>query len=66
MKAPEPFGAKLLRLREAAGLSMQQLGERAGISRQYVWRLEQGALQPSLETAQRLARALGKTLAVWE
>lgn len=58
------FGTTLKRLR--ADLSQEQLGEAAGVSRQAIDLLEKGQRQPSLETAERLAIALGKKLRVFE
>jgi len=58
------FGQKLKQLR--AALSQEQLGLAAGVSRQAIDLLEKGQRQPSLETAERLAVALGKKLRVFE
>jgi predicted ATPase/DNA-binding XRE family transcriptional regulator len=54
-----PFGALLLRLRSAAGLSQEDLAERSGLSRNGVSDLERGLRQsPRLETVRLLADAL--------
>lgn len=53
------FGATLRRLREAAGLSGQQLAEKAGTTRQTVHSLESGKYGPTWEVVQKLAAALG-------
>lgn len=62
----KPFALRLRELREVEGLSVQQLAERAGISRMTLWRLEAGRQQPSLEIAGKLAAALGRGLDCWE
>ncbi len=53
------FAEKLKRLRESAGLSQQQLADRAGMNRFGVAKLEQGVREPSWATVQVLAKALG-------
>jgi transcriptional regulator with XRE-family HTH domain len=53
------FHARLKELREAAGLTQGSLAELAGMSKGGVANLEQGIRKPSLETAQKLAAALG-------
>jgi transcriptional regulator with XRE-family HTH domain len=58
-------GARLRRIREQQGLSRQALAVRAGLSRAYVYSLEQGnendegARRPSYDVVARLARSLG-------
>lgn len=61
------FGGRLRRLREAAGLSVGELAQRVGLTRQYLYDLESGRkAAPSLDVARRLAESLGKKLRVWE
>ena len=48
--------------RERAGLSQAALAARAGISRQAVGAVEAGRHAPSVDTALRLARAVGATV----
>ncbi|WP_296722358.1 helix-turn-helix transcriptional regulator [Erythrobacter sp.] len=52
------FGRCLTRHREAADMSLAALGSVAGMSRAYVWRLEQGQVLPSLRNIARLSVAL--------
>lgn len=59
----DTFAARLRAARERAGLSVQQLAEAASLSRQGIYDLEAGRSEPGLETAQRLASALGADLA---
>jgi predicted ATPase/DNA-binding XRE family transcriptional regulator len=55
-----PFGARLRRLREAAGLTQEELAVRAGLSRNAVGALERGIRKrPYPHTVRSLARALG-------
>lgn len=58
------FSEKLKELR--GELSIADLATAAGMTRQAVDLLERGERQPSLETAERLATALGKKLRVFE
>lgn len=50
-------------LREQYGLSLQEVADRAGLSKSHVWELEQGrSRNPTVDTAARLARAFGVSL----
>jgi transcriptional regulator with XRE-family HTH domain len=61
-QAPENFAAMLRRHRAAAGLSQEELAERAGVSRRGISDLERGVHQaPYPATVRRLAEALGLT-----
>jgi transcriptional regulator with XRE-family HTH domain len=54
-----PFGALLRRYREAAGLSQEDLAERAGLTAKEIGALERGERQrPQPHTLQQLAAAL--------
>jgi transcriptional regulator with XRE-family HTH domain len=50
---------KLKRVRKAKGLSQYLLAKEAGISREYVRKLETGKYDPTVGMLQRLAKALG-------
>ncbi len=55
-----PFGDRLRRLREAAGLTQEELAERSGLSRDAVSALERGRRRhPQGQTIRALATALG-------
>lgn len=45
--------------RKRAGLTIDELAERAGLSSTYVWRMERGERNVSLKNLQKLADALG-------
>ena len=53
------FGARLKALRLAAGLTQEQLAERANMYSQHITRLETGGRSPTWETVLKLAKALG-------
>jgi len=57
----ENFGARLKRLRTAAGLTKSELSRRAVVSREYIYQLEEVRPQtrPGLRVAQPLADVLG-------
>lgn len=57
------FGRCVTRQREAAELAMSKLAELAGMSRAYLWRVEQGQTLPSLRNIARIAVALDMPLA---
>src|SRR5688572_2826951 len=56
--APTTFGDLLRQHRQAAGLTQQELAERAGLSVHGIQKLERGATRPYRDTAQRLITAL--------
>jgi transcriptional regulator with XRE-family HTH domain len=56
-------GVKLRELRLDAGLSQQELAERAGITREAVSMMETGKRSPYPRTMRQLAAALGVSVA---
>jgi transcriptional regulator with XRE-family HTH domain len=54
-----PFAEKLKTLREAAGLTQGELATRAKLHLGAIFKLEQGAREPSWATVQAVAKALG-------
>lgn len=58
---------RIRKLREAKGLSLDQLAAKAKISKTYLWQLERdvdGEKKPSADVLMRIANALSTTLAV--
>lgn len=53
------FGQRVRQLRKAAGLTQEELASRAGMSFKYVSSVERGDQNITLETLERLVRALG-------
>jgi transcriptional regulator with XRE-family HTH domain len=58
----QSFGARLKLLRERQHLSTTRLAHRAGIDFMQIHRYEKGKTQPTLDSAVRIARALGITV----
>lgn len=58
-EAGEVVRANLTRLREAGGLSQENLSFRAKLSRNHVHSIEKGERLPELDTLYKLAGALG-------
>ncbi len=56
------FGARLEKLRRTRGLTRREVSQRTGISRPYLWQVEDGRTRPSLDYAIRLARSLNVTV----
>ena len=54
----ERMAIKLKKIRQQRKLTQGELAERAGVTREYVARLEAGRYDPSLSTIERLAKAL--------
>jgi transcriptional regulator with XRE-family HTH domain len=52
------LGRKVRELREARGLSLKALAERAGVSESFVSQVERGVANPSVASLRRLAQAL--------
>lgn len=57
----ERFAENVKRLRRRAGISAEELGERAGVNRTHVGSIENGRTEPRLGTLIRLIGALGTT-----
>ena len=56
------FGLRLRELRQAKGLSQEQLARQVGVSKGTIYRYETNLQEPSLRVAGRLARVLGTSL----
>ena len=56
------IGLRIQTLRKLAGMSQEQLSERAGLQRTHVSRIEAGKYAVTLETIQAIAEALGMTV----
>ena len=56
------LGARIARMRTRAGLTQEQLAERAGIGASYVARIEVGQRRPTLDVLAELADSLGVPL----
>ena len=56
----ESFGSDIKKIREEKGISLQQLGDRAGFSKSYISMIENGKLKsfPKPETLQKIAVGL--------
>ena len=56
------FGQVVRVTREDRGWSQEQLAGRADLNRSYLGEIERGTVMPSIETAAKLAAALGVSL----
>ena len=52
-------GENIQRLREAAGLTQEELGKQTGVSQSMIAQIERGRKEPSLGLSRDLAAALG-------
>jgi DNA-binding Xre family transcriptional regulator len=60
---PPPIARNLRLIREQKGISLMDLGSRAGISYQHVQKIERGDIrEPTIGTLKKLADALGVKL----
>ena len=58
----ERIGNRIAALRKKAGLTQEQLADRAGLQRTHVGRIEAGRYAVTLEVVQAIAQALGMTV----
>ena len=58
------FGIRLLWERESAGLTRQELAEKAGVTKAYITKLEQGEANPRITTIGAILACLGLNLAI--
>jgi DNA-binding XRE family transcriptional regulator len=56
---PTGFGQRLKELREAAGLTQQELAEKVGFHKLSIAKLEQGIREPTWSSVKALGEALG-------
>lgn len=59
---PHRIATALDEARKAAGLTLRQLADKAGVSISTLWQLGSGRNTPRLDTADRIAHALGYEL----
>ena len=57
------FGARLRELRQSRGMTQASLAQEAEVTTSYIGRLEGGGAAPGIDLVDRLARALGTTVA---
>jgi transcriptional regulator with XRE-family HTH domain len=62
LQAKTKFGSRLKELREEANLSLEQLAEKFGTSRQVFWRYENSQREPEYETLVKIADYFGVSL----
>ncbi len=53
------MGLRIRKLREAKGLSLRTLAEKAGVDFSEIYRIEAGKVTPRFATLEKLAKALG-------
>ncbi|MBQ8938356.1 MAG: helix-turn-helix transcriptional regulator [Bacteroidaceae bacterium] len=56
------IGLRIMALRKLAGLTQEQLSERAGLQRSHVAKIERGKYAVTFETIQAIAEALSMTV----
>ena len=57
------FGAKVRKLRQAKGVSQEAFADICGLHRTYVGAIERGERNVSLENIEKIAKALGISIA---
>lgn len=60
----ENIGQELALLRKSAGLSLQQLGNRIGMKKEFIYRVEHGKTQPTINTISRILIGLDYELSI--
>ena len=61
-KVRERIGIRIMLLRKQAGLTQEQLAEKAGLQRTHVLRIEAGKYAVKIDTIEAIAEALGMTI----
>jgi len=56
------IGLRIMALRKLAGLTQEQLSERAGLQRSHISKIEAGKYAVTFETTQAIAEAFGMTV----
>ena len=56
------IGLRIMGLRKLAGLTQEQLSERAGLQRAHISKIEAGKYAVTFETIQAIAEAIGMTV----
>lgn len=62
VEAGTSFAVKLIKLRQERGWTQAELAQRAGLKQSAIARIEGGDSVPRLDTAMRIAKALGMKL----
>lgn len=62
MEVRRRVGLNVKRLREAQGISQEDLADRAGVHRTYVSGVERGVRNPTITVLEKIAGALGEPL----
>lgn len=57
------FASRLRELRLSRGMTQAELARQARVTASYIWRLETGRAAPGIDLVDRLAKALGTTVA---
>lgn len=60
----ESVGRTLVKARQQANLTQEELARRIGSSKQYISKIERGVVQPQTDTLQRIAAAMGRRVAL--
>ncbi len=63
LRTSSRFGDAVRRARTAAGLTQEDLADRAGLDRSYIGGVERGDRNPTLTVIEKIAQGLGLTLA---
>ena len=57
------LGPRIRSLRQARNVTLRELAERAGVTESFLSQVERGVASPSIASVQRIARALGQSIA---
>lgn len=59
-----PYGKRIKKYRMESGLTLEEVAKRAGITKGYLWQIEEGeTANPTIQTLQQISKALDKTIA---
>ncbi len=58
----DPLGARIRHLRQAQGMTLRDLADRAGVTESFLSQVERGLASPSISTLRRIASSLGESI----
>lgn len=62
MTTREEIGLKIARFRKEAGLSQRDLAEKAGLTQNTIYKVENGKLSTGIDVLDRIAKALNRKI----
>ncbi len=62
MDIKQKFWLKVKQIRKEQGISQEKLAEKSGLHRTYIWMIERGERNVTIENIEKVAKALGVSI----